>query len=110
MHLSPMSARYYFLLKRPAALVGPRASVLAYHLIHAYRADGYYARNIQDRNSFATFLVLDSLNANTSNHNAPDFQLPNSFDVNIRTAPQFEWKVIARFDGPEIIRKLIVVH
>ena len=66
--LSPKSASYYFLLDRPAALVGPRASVLDYHLMHAYRADGYYARNIQDRNSFLpspTFLVLDSLNANT---------------------------------------------
>ena len=58
--LSPKSASYYFLLDRPAALVGPRASALDCHLMHAYRADGYYARNIQDRNSFfpsPTFLV-----------------------------------------------------
>jgi hypothetical protein len=117
MRISPKPARYYFLLDWPAALAGPRASVLDYHLMNRYRANGYYAGNIQDRNSFLCsqpdFLVLDSPNANTldaSNQNAPDFQLPNWFDVNIRTAPQFEWKVIGQFDGPEITRKLIAVH
>lgn len=117
MRLSPNPARYFFLLDWPAALAGPRASVLDYHLMQSYRANGYFAENIQDRNSFlcshTDFMVLDSPNANTldaSNHNSPDFRLPNWFDVNIRTAPQFEWKVIAPFDGAETTRKLIAVH
>jgi hypothetical protein len=117
MRLSSKPAGYYFLLDWPAALAGPRTSVLDYHLMRAYRDNGYYASNIQDRNSFLCsqpdFLVLDSPNANTldaSNDNAPDFKLPNWFDLNIRTAPQFEWKVITQFDGPEITRKLISVH
>ena len=34
--------QYYFLLDWPAALVGPRAFVLDYHLMQAYRNNGYY--------------------------------------------------------------------
>jgi hypothetical protein len=117
MRLSPKPASYYFLLDWPAALAGPRTSVLHYNLMKAYRDNGYYASNILDRNSFLCsqpdFLVLDSPNANTldaSNDNAPDFKLPNWFDLNIRTAPQFEWKVITQFNGPDITRRLISVH
>ena len=46
------NAQYYFLLDWPAALVGPRAFVLDYHLMQAYRNNGYYAKNIQDSHSF----------------------------------------------------------
>ena len=72
---------YYFLLDWPAALVGPRAFVLDYHLMQAYRNNGYYAKNIQDSHSFLCshpdFLVLDAPNANTldaHNDNSPDMQ------------------------------------
>ena len=44
--------RYYFLLDWPAALAGPRAFVLDYHLMQAYRDNGYYSNNIQDSSSF----------------------------------------------------------
>ncbi len=62
-------ARYYFLLDWPAALVGPRAFVLDYHLMQAYRDNGYYSKNIQDSHSFlcshSDFVVLDAPNGNT---------------------------------------------
>ena len=108
--------RYYYLLDWPAALVGPRAFVVDYHLMQAYRDNGYYAKNILDSTSFLCsypdFLVLDSPNANTldANNNSPDFKKPNWFDFNIATKPQFEWKVLASFDGPWVARKLIRVH
>jgi hypothetical protein len=110
-------ARYYFLLDWPGALVGPRAFVLDYHLMEAYRDNGYYSKNIQDSHSFLCshpdFAVLDGPNGSTldaHSRNNPDFQKPNWFDTNIRTAPQFEWKAIADFDAPEVTRKLIIVH
>ncbi len=111
------NVRYYFLLDWPAALAGPRAFVLDYHLMQAYRDSGYYSKYIQDSRSFlcshTDFAVLDAPNANTlddHNENSPDLQKPNWFDVNIRTMPQFEWKVLASFDGTEVTRKLIAVH
>ena len=59
-------ARYYFLLDWPGALVGPRGFVLDYHLMHAYRSNGYYSKNIQDSQSFLCshpdFAVLDGPN------------------------------------------------
>ena len=61
--------QYYFLLDWPAALVGPRAFVLDYHLMQAYRDNGYYSKHIQDSRSFLCshrdFVVLDAPNANT---------------------------------------------
>ena len=44
--------QYYFLLDWPAALVGPRAFVLDYHLMQAYRNNGYYSKYIQDSHEF----------------------------------------------------------
>jgi hypothetical protein len=35
---------------------------------------------------------------------------PNWVDNNIRMKPEFGWKIIGSFDGPEAVRKLIVVH
>ena len=109
--------QYYFLLDWPAALVGPRAFVLDYHLMQAYRNNGYYSKYIQDSHAFLCshpdFLVLDAPNANTldaPSDNSPDMQKPNWFDVNVRRTPQFEWKVIASFDATEVTRKLITVH
>jgi hypothetical protein len=109
--------QYYFLLDWPAALVGPRAFVLDYHLMRAYRENGYYSKYIQDSRGFLCshpdFVVLDAPNANTldaRNSNSPDMQKPNWFDVNIRNRPQFEWKVIASLDATEVTRKLITVH
>jgi hypothetical protein len=111
------NVQYYFLLDWPAALVGPRAFVLDYHLMQAYRNNGYYSNYIQDSHTFLCshpeFLLLDAPNANTldaRNDNSPDMQKPNWFDVNIRKAPQFEWKVIDSFDATEVTRKLIAVH
>ncbi len=108
---------YYFLLDWPGALVGPRAFVLDYHLMQAYRNNGYYENNIQDSRRFlcshSDFLVLDGPNANTLDRakgDSPDFDKPKWFDTNIRTMPQFQWNVIDTFDGPEVYRKLIVVH
>ena len=40
--LEPPQARYYYLLVDwPSALAGPRAFVLDYHLMQAYRNNGY---------------------------------------------------------------------
>ena len=87
--------------------------------MQAYRNNGYYTKNIQDSQTFLCshqdFVVLDAPNASSldeHNNNPPDLQKPNWFDINIRTAPQFEWKVIDSFDGigTEITRKLIAVH
>lgn len=102
MRYSPNSqSRYYFLLDWPAALAGPREFVLDYHLMHAYRDNGYYSKNIQDSHGFLCsqpdFLVLDA-----EGH--------SWFDMTIKGMPQFEWKVLDSFDGPEVQRKLISVH
>jgi hypothetical protein len=109
-------ARYYYLLDWPGALIGPRAFVLDYHLMQAYRSNGYYAQNIQDSQSFLCahpdFVVLDSPNASTldaRNDNSDDMRRPNWFDVNIRTSPEFEWKILAS-SQTEVKRKLIAVH
>jgi hypothetical protein len=109
--------RYYFLLDWPSALTGPRAFVLDYHLMQAYRNNGYYASNIQDNRDFlcshSDFYVLDAPNAITldpAKKPSPDMQKPNWFDFNIRGKFQFQWKVISSFDSPEVTRKLIAVH
>jgi hypothetical protein len=101
----------------PSALAGPRAFVLDYHLMQAYRNNGYYAGNIVDSHDFVCskpeFFVLDGPNANTldaTRHASPDFQKPNWFDMNVRSTPQFEWKIVASFEAPEVTRKLIAVH
>jgi hypothetical protein len=110
-------AHYYYLLDWPSALSGPRAFVLDYHLMQAYRNNGYYSRNIQDDRNFlcthADFFVLDAPNANTldaDKGSSPEMRKANWFDANIRSVPQFEWKVIDAFDAPEVKRKLIAVH
>jgi hypothetical protein len=99
---------YYFLLDWPSALAGPRAFVLDYHLMSAYRDAGYYSRNIQDNDAFlcshTDFLVLDP------HVIVPDGQGPSWFDLAVRTKPQFRWMVLASFDSPEVKRKLISVH
>ena len=38
------NVHYYFLLDWPAALVGPSEFALDYHLMQAYRNDGYYPK------------------------------------------------------------------
>ncbi len=111
-------AHYYFLLDWPAALAGPRAFVLDYHLMQAYRNNGYYAKNIQDSQAFLCSRILISscwtprtqARSTARNNDSPDMQKPNWFDTNIGTTPQFEWKVIDSFDGTEAKRKLIAVH
>jgi hypothetical protein len=117
MRYSQNPQAYYFLLDWPEALAGPRAFVLDYHLMQAYRNNGYYAKNIQDNQAFLCahpdFFVLDAPNASTPaarKNDSPDMQKPNWFDTNIGTTPQFEWKVIDSFDGTEAKRKLIAVH
>ncbi|MGA3228052.1 MAG: glycosyltransferase family 39 protein [Acidobacteriaceae bacterium] len=98
--LNPQT-RYYFLLDWPAALAGPRAFVIDYHLMRAYRDNDYYSRNIQDSQGFLCshpdFLVL-----NAEQH--------SWFDLTIRRMPQFEWKVIDFFDALDPKRTLIAVH
>ena len=91
--------------------------MLDYHLMQAYRNSGYYSGNIQDSRNFLcshpSFFVLDSPNANTlygDNNSSPDLRKPNWFDVNIRTVPQFEWKIIDAFDAPGVKRRLISVN
>jgi hypothetical protein len=117
MRLSPNPKHYYFLLDWPAALVGPKAFVLDYHLMQAYRNSGYYADNILDSSSFlcsyTDFLVVDAPNASTldaTSSNSPDMKKPNLFDLKIRTMSQFEWKVATSLDAFAVTRKLIAVH
>ena len=108
---------YYFLLDWPGALVGPRAFVLDYHLMKAYRDAGYYPGKIQDSQDFlcshTDFVVLDSPNAvkpqGVTNRSA-DVLKPNWFDSNIKRQPEFDWKVLASFDASEVTRQLIAVH
>ena len=109
--------RFYFLLDWPVAVAGPRGFVLDYHLMHAYRDNGYYSKNIQESQGFLCshweFFVLDAPNANTldgTNNNSPEMNKPDWFDNNIRIRPEFGWKVVGSFDGPRVTRKLISVH
>jgi hypothetical protein len=101
MRFSHDPTRYYFLLDWTAAVAGPRGFVLDYHLMKAYRDNGYYAKNIQDSQAFlcshSDFLVLD-----VGGH--------SWFDMTIRNMPQFEWKVVDAFETPEAKRTLIAVH
>jgi hypothetical protein len=98
--------RYYFLLDWPAALKGPKGSVSDYHLMSAYRDAGYYAPNIQDDQRFLCshndFLVLDT--------HIVGVEEPTWFDLAVRKLPQFEWKDLSSFDGPDVNRELISVH
>jgi hypothetical protein len=75
--------------------------VLDYHLMRAYRDNGYYSNNIQDSQGFLCahpdFLVLDG-----EGH--------SWFDLTIRRMPQFEWKIIDSFSAPDLQRNLIAVH
>jgi hypothetical protein len=93
--------RYYFLLDWPSALRGPNGQVLDYHLMQAYRDNGYYSKNIQDSSNFlcshTDFLVLNT-------------DEPTWFNLTIRTRPQFEWKVLDSFKAPGVDRDLILVH
>jgi hypothetical protein len=110
------NVHYYFLLDWPAAVVGPSEFTVDYHLMQAYRNNGYYSNNIQDGHDFlcshTDFFVLDSPNSTTLGdyNRPPDMRKPNWFDLNIRRLPQFDWKVIASFDATEATRKLISVH
>ena len=117
MRLAHNPARFFFLLDWPTALQGPRTFVVDYHLMQAYRANGYYSNNIQDNRDFLCshpdFVVLDAPNANTldgANNHSPEMNKPNWFDNNVRTKPEFGWRVIGSFDGPGVTRKLIDVH
>ena len=119
MRLTPdPEAHYYFLLDWPTALAGPRSFVLDYHLMGAYRKSGYYSKNIQDSQAFlcshADFWVLDAPNASPlqlgRQEDTLEMEKPNWFDLNIKTRPEFQWKVIASFDATEVTRKLIAVH
>jgi hypothetical protein len=110
-------SKYFYLLDWSSALPGPRAFVLDYHLMQAYRKVGYYAGNIKDNSDFlcshSDFLVLDAPNANTlegSRNSSPDMGRPNWFDANIRRAPQFQWKILDTLNSSEVARKLIAVH
>jgi hypothetical protein len=99
---------YYFLLDWPAALAGPPAYVLDYHLLHAYQDAGYYSPKIHDSHAFLCshndFLVLDT------HVLVPMEQEPTWFDFAIRNNPQFAWKNIDSLDGPDVKRELIAVH
>jgi len=101
-------AHYYFLLDWPAALAGPPAYVLDYHLLHAYQHAGYYSPKIQDSHAFlcshSDFLVLDT------HVLVPMEQEPTWFDFAIRNNPQFAWKSIDSLDATDVKRELIAVH
>jgi hypothetical protein len=110
-------AHFFHLLDWPSALVGQRGCVLGYHLMQAYCANGYFSKNIQDNRDFLCahpdFVVLDSPNANTLDGTPspePEMNKPNWFDINIKTRSEFEWKPVASFDGPTVVRELIAVH
>jgi hypothetical protein len=99
---------YYFLLDWSAALAGPPAYVLDYHLMQSYRDSGYYSENIQDSHAFlcshTDFLVLDA-------HALVPLELePTWFDFAIRNNPVFAWKTIESFDAPDMTREMIAVH
>jgi uncharacterized membrane protein len=111
------TATYYFLLDWPTAVQGPRNFVLDYHLMLAYRESGYWTAHILPNRDFlcsrGDFFVLDSPNGSTlDGHNLETAAAtgPNWFDLNIRKAPQFEWRVVGSFDGAEVTRRLVAVH
>jgi hypothetical protein len=118
MRLADHPTQYYFLLDWPAAIAGPRSFVLDYHLMQAYRNSGYYSNNIQDNHAFlcshTDFWVLDAPNTRPlkmgSRGDTLEMEKPNWFDLNIKTRPEFQWKVIASFDATEVTRNLIAVH
>ena len=91
---------YYFLLDWPTSLKGPIGMVSQYHLMEAYRENGYYADNIRESQHFLCshndFLVLESEQS--------------WFELTIENMPQFEWRVVDSFYAPEVNRKLISVH
>jgi hypothetical protein len=99
---------YYFLLDWPAALAGPPANVLDYHLMQSYRDSGYYSENIQDSRAFlcshTDFLVLDAHSL------VPLEPEPTWFDFAVRNNPVFTWKTIESFDAPDMTREMIAVH
>jgi hypothetical protein len=101
-------AHYYFLLDWPAALAGPAAYVLDYHLLHAYQGAGYYSPKIQDSHAFLCshmdFLVLDA------HVLVPMEPEPTWFDFAIRNNPQFAWRKIDSLDATDMKRELIAVH
>jgi hypothetical protein len=92
----------------PAALAGPPAYVLDYHLLHSYQDAGYFSQKIQDSRAFLCshidFLVLDA------HVLAPMEQEPTWFDFTIRNNPQFTWKNIDSLDATDMKRELIAVH
>ena len=111
------NVHYSFLLDWPAALVGPRAFVLDYHLMTGLsRQRVITPARFRMATTFSaptpTFLVLDSPNSTTlDGYNRPlDMRKPNWFDLNVRRLPQFDWKVIASFNATEATRNLIAVH
>jgi hypothetical protein len=118
MRLTAHPEHYYFLLDWPAALAGPRSFVLEYHLMQAYRNNGYYSNNIQDNHAFlcshTDFWVLNAPNTRAlkmgSRGDTLEMEKPNWFDLNIKTRPEFQWEVIASFDATEVTRNLIAVH
>jgi hypothetical protein len=118
MRLTAHPDHYYFLLDWPAALAGPRSFVLEYHLMQAYRNSGYYSNNIQDSHAFlcshTDFWVLDAPNTRAmqmgSRGDTLEMEKPNWFDLNIKSMPEFQWKIIASFDATEVTRNLIAVH
>jgi len=101
-------SRYYFLLDWPAALAGPRAYVLDYHLLQAYHNAGYYPQSIAYAHEFLCshrdFLVLDGVDLKATE------QAPTWFDYSIRNNPSFEFKTVDSFDSSDVKRDLIAVH
>ena len=99
---------YYFLLDWPAALAGPPAYVLDYHLMQSYRNSGYYSEGIQDSRAFlcshTNFLVLDAHSL------VPLEPEPSWFDFAIKNNPAFAWKTVESFDTPDMNRKMIAVQ
>ena len=98
----------FYLLDWPTALVGEKGMVLDYHLMSAYRRAGYYPGNIQDQDVFlcahSDFLVLDPHFVKS------DALEPGWFDLVIRNAPQFEWRVLGTVGSSEMQRKIVAVH
>jgi hypothetical protein len=101
-------SHYYFLLDWPAALAGPRAYVLDYHLMQAYQNAGYYSQSIVYAHEFLCshrdFLVLDGQDLKATE------QAPTWFDYTIRNNPSFDFKTIDSLDSSDVKRELIAVH
>ena len=91
-------SHYYFLLDWPAALAGPPAYVLDYHLLRAYQDAGYYSQKIQDSHAFLCshidFLVLDT------HVLVPMEQEPTWFDFAIRNNSAFPMEESLTFSMP----------